>query len=122
VELIPFDRTPAYNLDELVQEVKDEMFGGIYEGIGPINWTDKPYKTYYGIFYHDDKSIFINCVLNSNNVRKEVVKFVIYHELLHRDNFTHDKAFKEQEHKYPHFEDCEAFLNSDMYGFDIKEW
>ena len=122
VELIPFDRTPAYNLEELVQEVKDEMFDGVYEGIGPINWTDRPYKTYYGIFYHDDKSIFINSVLNSNNVRREVVKFVIYHELLHRDNFTHDKAFREQEHKYPHFEDCEAFLYSDMYGFDIKEW
>ena len=122
VELIPFDRTPFYNLSELLQEVKTEMFGGIYEGIGPVNWTDKAYKEYYGVFYHDDHSIFINSVLNSKDVPREVVKFVIYHELLHRDNHSHDKYFKEEEHKYPHFEDCEVFLFNNMHNFDIKEW
>ena len=122
VELVPFDRTPCYNLEELLQEVKDEMFGGVYDNIGPINWTDRYYKTYYGVFYHDDRSIFINSVLNSKDVPREVVKFVIYHELLHRDNHSHDKYFKEEEHKYPHFEDCEAFLHSNMYQFDISEW
>lgn len=120
--MIPFDRTPFYNLDELVQEVKDEMFGGTYDGIGPVNWTDCAYKTYYGVYYHDDHSIFINSVLNSKDVPKEVVKFVIYHEFLHRDNHSHDKYFKEAEHKYPHFEDCEAFLFNNMYQFDINEW
>ena len=122
VELIPFDRTPYYNLDELVQEVKDEMFDGTYDGMGPVNWTDRAYKMYYGKFYHDDHSVFINSVLNSKDVPKEVVKFVIYHEFLHRDNHSHDKYFKEEEHKYPHFEDCEAFLFNNMYQFDITEW
>lgn len=122
IELIPFNREPYYNLDELVKEVKDEMFGGVYEGIGPVTWTDKPYRTFYGKFYHDDHSILINSVLNSKDVPKEVVKFVIYHELLHRDNHSHDKFFKAEEHEYPHFEDCEAFLDGSMNQFDIKEW
>ncbi len=122
LELIPFDRTPKYNLDELVREVIDERFGGSYDGIGKITWTDKPYKTYYGIFYHKDNSICINSLLNSESVSREVVKFVIYHELLHRDNHTHNKAFKIMEHKYPDFEKHEAFLYSKMYEFDIKEW
>lgn len=122
VQLIPFDTTPYHNLDELVREVKDERFGGEFDGIGSIEWTDKPYRQYYGVFYHSDNSIRINCVLNSKDVPKEVVKFVIYHEMLHKDNHSHDKAFREEEHKYPAYENCEAFLHSNMYLFDIKEW
>ena len=50
------------------------------------------------------------------------VKFVIYHEFLHRDNHSHDKAFKEKEHLYPNFEDHEAFLFGRMNEFDIKDF
>lgn len=88
-ELNPFDRTPYYDLDELVQEVKDMMFNGNFEGISSIQWTDRAYRTYYGIHYGLDHSIKINSVLNSKDVPREVVKFVIYHELLHRDNMHH---------------------------------
>lgn len=122
VELIPFDRTPYHDLDRLVKEVKDEMFGGVYEDMGPVRWTDKPYRIYYGKFYHDDHSVLINSVLNSEKVPEKVVKFVIYHEFLHRDNHSHDKYFKELEHKFPDYEYCESFLANDMYNFDIKEW
>ena len=83
---------------------------------------NQAYKGYYGIFYQESKCIFINSVLNSKDVPREVVKFVIYHEMLHRDDFSHGKAFREKEHKYPAFEECEAFLNSNMHSFDIKEW
>ena len=113
---------PFYDLSELVDEVKNEMFGGHYDGIGTVSWTDKPYKGYYGVFYSESKCIYINSVLNSKDVPKEVVKFVIYHEMLHRDICGHGKDFKELEHKYPHFEECEAFLDGNMYSFDIKEW
>ena len=54
MELIPFSREPYYDLDELVQEVIDEQFGGTYEGISSINWTDRAYKQYYGKIYFDD--------------------------------------------------------------------
>ena len=122
VELIPFDREPVYNLEELVQEVKDMMFGGYFEGITSILWTDKAYRTYYGIHYGSDHSIKINSILNSKDVPRDVVKFVIYHEMLHRDNMSHDKHFRMEEHKYPNYEECEHFLMSNMEKFDIAEW
>lgn len=122
IELISFNREPYYNLDELVQEVKDEMFGGNFEGISSIVWTDKAYRTYYGIHYYVDNSIKINSILNSKDVPREVVKFVIYHELLHRDYHSHDKVFRVEEHKYPKFEECEHFLYDNMVKFDIEEW
>ena len=123
-ELIPFDRTPCYNLEELVQEVKNEMFGGTFDGIKSIEWTDKPYRTYYGLHSELDgvRTIKINCILNSADVPKEVVKFVIYHELIHRDNMTHNKEFKLIEHEYPNYEVYEHFLNDNMFKFDISNW
>ena len=121
-EEIPFDRTPCYNLNELTSEVINEMFGGSYEGISSISWTDKPYKTFYGRYFHNDNRIEINNILNSKDVPREVVKFVIYHEFLHRDYIYHDKDFKREEHKYKNFEDCEHFLDGNMNKFDIEEW
>lgn len=121
VELIPFDRTPVYDLDELVQEVKDEMFGGTFEGLGTITWTDKAYKEFYGKHYQATHNIMINSVLNSKDVPREVVKFVIYHEMLHYNNMNHDPFFKEEEHKYPNYEEWDHFLDAHMGQFDIKE-
>ncbi len=121
-ELIPFDRTPVYDIDELVQEVKEMMFGGQYEGISSIDWTDKPYKTYYGVFYYKDYSIRINQVLNSKDVPREVVKYVIYHEMLHRDIHKHGPLFRREEHKYPNYEKWDHFLDCNMGLFEINEW
>lgn len=122
VELIPFDRTPVYDLEKLAEEVKQEMFNGSFENLGTIKWTDRAYKGYYGKYFSATHNIVINSVLNSKEVPKEVVKFVLYHEMLHRDNLTHDSAFREQEHQYPNYEEWEYFLDAHMEQFDIKEW
>lgn len=121
-EEIPFDRTPCYNLDELADEVIDEMFGGSYDGISSISWTDKPYRTFYGRFFFNDNRIEINNILNSESVSREIVKFVIYHELLHRDYPYHDKEFRQKEHRFKNYEECEHFLYGNMTKFDIEEW
>ncbi len=122
IELIPFDRTPCYDLDELTHEVKEEMFGGEYEGISSVTWTDRPYKTYYGMYYSGDGSIKINSLLNSKDVPREVIKYLIYHEMLHRDYRYHDRAFREKEHKYPNYAELDYFLDGQMSKFDIEEW
>ena len=84
LEFIPYDLTPKHDLAELTQEVKDEYFGGEYEGITLVEWTDAYYKSYFGVHYPDGR-VYINKILNSENVDREVIKFVIYHEFIHRD-------------------------------------
>lgn len=123
-ELISFDRTPRYDLMELTEKVKNEMFGGTFDGIESIEWTDKYYKTYYGLHteLNGVHTIKINKILNSESVPENVVKFVIYHELLHRDNMSHDKSFRSAEHEYPGYAECEHFLYDNMKKFDISEW
>lgn len=122
VEWMEFDRTPCHDIEQLAQEVIDEMFEGTYSGKGNVKWTDKPYKGFYGRFWHESEDIEINCVLNSKDVKEEVIKYLIYHEMLHKDYKYHDKAFKIEEHKYPHWEEYDNFLDEKMYKFDIKEW
>lgn len=120
-EKIPFDATPVYDLDELVREVTDEMFGGKYEGISSVNWTNKPESNYFRAFYFADSHIVINCILNSRDVPREAVKYVIYHEMLHKNYPGHNKAFREQEYKYPEYDRWDGFLDGTFQDFDIKE-
>ena len=123
LDWIPFDRTPAYDLDLLAQEVIDEMFGGSFEGIPYYyQWTGKALKGIYGRYYHDSHVIEINSVLNSKDVDKKYIKYLLYHEMLHRDHPKHDAEFRKLEHLFPDWEQCDHFLDSTMHRFDIKEW
>jgi hypothetical protein len=121
-EALTIDPTPCYDIDQLVAEVVNEMFDGTYGKLPPIMWTDKPYSTFYGMYHYHKNGHFIriNCMLNSKSVPKEVVKYVIYHELLHRDNFRHDAIFRALEHKYPNWTEHERFLDFTFPKFDIR--
>jgi len=120
LEEIPFKIDKPYNIKTLTREVINEMFGGKYDGIKSVTWTDKPYKTYYGVFYPADNTIRINIILNASCVPRETVKFVIYHELLHRDNHSHDKEFRLLERKYPSYTEHEHFLDYKFGNYRLE--
>lgn len=121
IELIPFKIDKPYNLKELYNEVVDEMFNGEYDGINSIDWTEKPMASYFGVCYYPDNDIRINVMLNSSQVPREAVKYIIYHEMLHRDYHGHDKLFRMKEHEYPDYTECERFLDFkiDEYSFEM---
>lgn len=120
VTLIPYQITPTYHLDELMDEVLEEMFDGHY-GVAPmIEWTDKPYQSFYGLYFKNGL-IRINKLLDSPEVGRETVKFLIYHELLHRDYWKHDKFFYAQEHKYPNYTEHNRFLDYTIENYKF-EW
>lgn len=109
IEHIPFTIDKPYDLQMLYKEVIDEMFNGKYEGIRNISWIDRPYKSYYGKYYNWD--IMINVLINSSKVPKEVIKYVVYHELLHRNYEKHDIIFRLEEHKYSNYTELERYLD-----------
>lgn len=116
---ITLDRTPVYDINELTAQVVNEMFDGAYGELPPIMWTNKAYSGYYGEYFYGERNrIHINCILNSKDVPAETVKYVIYHELLHRDYRYHDRAFRAQEHKYPNWTEHERFLDHTFPKFD----
>ena len=105
----PFEESLEKLLDEVIKE-RAATLGKSF--IRPkISWTDKDYKTYFGIYYPERKSIKINRVLNSKTIPREVLKFVIYHECLHQLIAKHGREFRNLERLYPNFDDYENFLD-----------
>lgn len=119
VELLPYKIESTHNLKELTFEVINEMFDGKYTKIESVEWTDKPYKSFYGRYFIGG-IIRINKLLDSSQVDKEVIKFVIYHELLHRDYWSHDKAFYREEHKYPNYTEYNRFLDYKIGNYKLE--
>lgn len=70
--------------------------------IRDLFYSVKPEKTHWGWFRDSDRSICINRILNSPDVPRFVVEFVVYHELLHADmpNAGHNPNFRERERRF----------------------
>lgn len=123
IELVPFILDNPYDLVKLYTEVKEEMQDhliGCLEGIGSVVWTDKPYRSFFGRFYGATGNIEMNCILNSSNVPREAVKYVLFHELLHSKYWCHDKTFRSIEHLYPNYTEWEKFLDADFGNFRFE--
>ena len=84
------------SIDDLLTEVIEEQSENFPEDFTrpEIYWTQRPAASYFGLYYHTNNRIFINALLNSISVPKEVVKFVIYHECLHQEFTGHPKEFR----------------------------
>ena len=54
--------------------------------------------------YRDESDICINSILNLESIEEKVVKYLIYHECIHREIYGHGPVFREKEHKYPDFQ------------------
>ena len=123
IELLPYIIDKPYDLQKLTAEVIDEMFNGNYQDFN-ISWTDRPCKDVYGRFYKgiDKDNIVINVLLNSSQVKPEVVKYVIYHEMLHRFMRYHDEEFRREEHKYPNYTEWERVLDHQLLLNYKFEW
>lgn len=121
-EALSLDREPFYDLDELVAEVIHERFDGSYGSLPPVRWTKRPYRGYFGMYTYSQQGDFIriNCILNSKSVPREALKYVIYHELLHRDIRMHNAAFRALEHQYPNWTEHERFLDVAFPKFDLN--
>ena len=118
-EFIPFDRTPYYDLQDLYQQVLNERSEVSQYINKDIDWSDIPYADAFGKNFIDGR-IRINRILNSKDVPKEVIKFLIYHELLHEKHRNHGKIFRELEHRYPGYEKWDNFLDGKFPYFLIR--
>lgn len=86
-----------------------------------LSWSQR--KTYRRLGHHDPvhDAIIISKSLDEKDVPKFVVEFVVYHEMLHIKHpaFTkngtrrvHTKTFKNDERKFPYFEEAESWIAS----------
>ena len=119
IYLYPFGE--FYNLKEILLSLNKEYFDDKLElkitwfGKGRITKT----RLLFGSYDSKLKLIKVNRILDEKNIPEYVVKFIIYHEMLHhifpikiknRRRSIHHREFKEKEKKFPEYLEATKFL------------
>lgn len=112
-----------YNLDELFDEVNAWWFGGTLPR-PTIGWTLKPSARVLGHYDPVHHAIAISCFLDSEEAGRDLVRYVMFHEMLHikhpiRYNEgrreIHGREFREEEALYPGFQNLKKKLEGLCY-------
>lgn len=105
-----------HDLQEIFGLVNNQYFGGkikasISWGKNIPRWAVR--KRTLGSYSHQTNTIWINLVLDRKNIPRYVVKFIVYHEMLHCDipvekkkgkRLVHSPEFKKRERLFEHYE------------------
>ena len=108
-----------HNLQELIEEVK-QMYPKLHtEGLVKVAWSDAVVRSWYALcqrFIEDEKNFYqihVNRILSSPKVDREVIKYLLFHELLHENGYWyHDDEFRKREWQYPNSTELDGFLDS----------
>jgi hypothetical protein len=112
----------VYDLDAIFDEMNDRYFRGTIPK-PQLTWSAR--KTYRILGHHDahHDHIAISKSLDSRDVPRFVVEYVVFHEMLHIHHPTkhingrrhnHTAAFKADERKFPHYERAETWIERNV--------
>lgn len=116
-----------FNLSELLNEVI-EMYPKLStKGLVRIGWSNNIVRSWYALCQKfddiSDETLYqltVNKILSSPNVDKEVIKYLIFHELLHQNGYwNHDDEFRKREWQYPNSAELDGFLDSLIFEYDL---
>jgi len=117
-----------FDLNELLKEVLE-----IYPKLNAyklvrISWSNNCVKRWFALcqrFGEIEEAqyvITINKMLSSPQVNKEVIKYLIFHELLHENGYwNHDMEFRLREWQYPNSAEWDGFLDTLHLEYDTDE-
>ena len=118
----------SHNLMNLYHEILAAYPKLTGDSVVSIEWSQKVYKSWFGLCVaNDDKSkffILINRVLCSPQVDKEVIKYLMFHELLHASGYwNHDANFRAEEWSYPNSDELDGQLDElcIKYNLDLDQ-
>jgi hypothetical protein len=122
-KMVTRTRGKYHDLRELFGLLNSRYFGGKIKA--SISWGKKiprwaVRKRTLGSYSHQTNTIWINPVLDRRNIPPYVVKFIVYHEMLHcaipveKKNgrrIVHSPEFKEHERLFEHYEKVVSWEN-----------
>ena len=133
-KLVPQDERKGYktidnyfNLQELLNEVLSMYPKLEASGLIKISWSKNVVRDWFGLCQRYDANqnlyqITINKLLSSPDVDREVIKYLIFHELLHENGYwNHDESFREREWQYPNSAQLDGFLDSLGIEYNLDE-
>lgn len=114
-----------YNLNKLMEEVLHMYPKLTTTGLLRVAWSKNVVRRWLGLctlFKDGTYQININVLLSSPDINEEVIKYVLYHELLHQNGYwDHDDAFRSREWQYPNSAELDAVLDSMHLKYNLDE-
>jgi hypothetical protein len=112
----------VYDLDEIFDEVNRQYFAGSIPR-PVLTWSAR--KTYRILGHHDatHEHVAISRSLDSRDVPRYIVEYVVFHEMLHIAHptrhvngrrYNHTPAFRRDERKFVHYEAAERWIEQNV--------
>lgn len=115
-----------YNLSELLDEIKEQYPKLRTDGLVKIAWSNSVVRDWYALCerYIDNGKVLyqlhVNKLLSSPKIEKELIKYLIFHELLHQNGYwEHDMEFRIREWSYPDSDKWDGILDSLGLEYDL---
>lgn len=132
-DIITFDDRENYEIEENIHDLQRLRGEVIRENkilskkiLPVIRWTNKPLRSYFGMctkYGENDYLIKINKLLSSSKVSKDILKYLIYHELLHANGYwNHDEVFRSNEWRYPNSAEYDGFLDEISNKYNVERY
>lgn len=121
-KVVTTSKGAVYDLDEIFDNVNEYYFNGLIPRPA-LTWSAK--KTFRILGHHDATHghIAISKSLDSTDVPRYVVEYVVFHEMLHIHHptkhvngrrYNHTAAFKRDEAKFVYFEEAERWIERNV--------
>lgn len=122
-KVVTTSKGAVYDLDEMFARLNEHYFRGQIPKPA-LTWSAT--KTYRILGHHDatHEHITISRSLDSADVPRYVVEYVVFHEMLHIAHptrhvngrrYNHTPAFRRDERKFAHFEAAERWIEQNVH-------
>jgi len=108
----------AWDLDEIFEQLNARYFNGLM-GRPQLGWSRRVSRTTLGHYDPSHNAIILSRLLDSPEVPRLAVEYVLYHEMLHLKHpvehrgahrLVHTRAFHEEERKFEGLKEAKAML------------
>lgn len=114
-----------FNLQALLDEVLAMYPKLSADGLVKLGWSKNVVRNWFALCQKDKTGtyyqIHINKILSSPKVDKEVIKYLLFHELLHQNGYwNHDIEFRKREWQYPNSAELDGRLDGLWLDFKME--
>lgn len=109
-----------------MEELKADYPGLSQDGLTRIEWSKHVVISWFALCTRSSDGakyqLHVNKLLSSPDVDKQVIKYLLFHELLHANGYwKHDMEFRRREWQFPNSAELDGFLDELGIRYDLGD-